>query len=88
MTASQAGFLDKIKSGLDKIGTETGTSSGTTSSPANLSIAEISQGLKEALRVGAGKVVAQLGTSDGFNLDPTAHIPLSERWMLHEQQIS
>jgi hypothetical protein len=37
---------------------------------------EISAGIKEALTVGATKVVAQLGKPDGFNADPAIHIPL------------
>ncbi len=37
---------------------------------------EIGAGLKEALRVGTGRVVAQLGRTDGYNADPLVHIPL------------
>ena len=72
MSSAQAGIFDKVKGALDKIGTGTST----TDAAASLSEAEISRGLKEALRVGAGKVVSRLGAADGFNLDPEAHIPL------------
>ena len=41
-----------------------------------LSIEEIGAGLKEALTVGSGNVVEQLGTTDGFNTDSNIHIPL------------
>jgi hypothetical protein len=41
-----------------------------------LSINEISRGLKEALTIGSQEVVQQLGRTDGFNADPIAHIPL------------
>lgn len=41
-----------------------------------LSDAQIALGLKEALNVGTGNVVAQLGKSGGFNLDPKIRIPL------------
>jgi len=41
-----------------------------------LSVNEISRGLKEALSVGSQRVVQQLGQSDGFNADPIARIPL------------
>ncbi len=41
-----------------------------------LTIDEIGAGLKEALKVGTGQVVAQLGRPDGFNLDDAVHIPL------------
>ena len=37
---------------------------------------EIAQGLREALRVGTGRVVDTLGEVDGFNADPDVHIPL------------
>ena len=38
--------------------------------------AQVAAGLKEALRVGSGTVVSQLGKLDGFNADPKIHIPL------------
>ena len=41
-----------------------------------LSISEISAGLKEALSVSSENVVNQLGVSDGFNKDSNIHIPL------------
>jgi hypothetical protein len=47
---------------------------GTSNSP--LSVAEISAGLKEALRVGSENVVQQVGVADGYNNDPKIHIPL------------
>lgn len=43
---------------------------------ASLSSDEIAAGLKEALRVGAGNVVSQLGAQDGFYLDDAIRIPL------------
>jgi hypothetical protein len=43
---------------------------------APLSTAEIAAGLKDALRVGTGRVVDRLGAVDGFNKDPKVHIPL------------
>jgi len=42
----------------------------------NLSTEEIASGLKEALKVGTGNVVSQLGTTDGFLADEQIHIPL------------
>lgn len=41
---------------------------------------EIGAGLKDALRVGSENVVSQLGSLDGFNLDPAIHIPLPEQF--------
>jgi hypothetical protein len=46
------------------------------SAQGSLSVDNISDGLKEALRVGSETVVAQLGKTDGFNADPAIHIPL------------
>jgi hypothetical protein len=52
-----------------------------------LSVDEIAQGLREALKVGTATVVAQLGTLDGFNADPRAHIPLPS-WMATAQNMA
>jgi hypothetical protein len=41
-----------------------------------LSNAEITDGLREALRIGTNTVVTQLGQSGGFSLDPKIQIPL------------
>lgn len=49
---------------------------GTSSAASSLTTAQITQGLKEALRVGTTTVTAQLGKSGGFNFDPKIHIPL------------
>ncbi|MEP4380786.1 MAG: DUF4197 domain-containing protein [Alphaproteobacteria bacterium] len=43
-----------------------------------LSNSEIGAGLREALKVGAERVVGQVGATDGFNADPAIHIPLPE----------
>jgi hypothetical protein len=51
-------------------------SSGGSSSSSSLSQGEMGDGLKEALRVGTGAVVSQLGAKDGFNADKAIHIPL------------
>lgn len=42
----------------------------------NLSVAQITAGLKEALNIGSGNVVSQLSKTGGFNLDPKIRIPL------------
>ena len=52
---------------------------GTTAQKA-LTSEEIGAGLKDALLVGSETVVAQLGTLNGFNLDPFIHIPLPEQF--------
>lgn len=63
---AQLNLLDEAKKALGNV---TGGSS-------SLSNGEIASGLREALRVGTEKVVSQVGTLDGFNLDPAIHIPL------------
>lgn len=49
---------------------------GSSADSSSLTAAEISGGLREALRVGAERVVATLGRTDGFNKSPDVHIPL------------
>lgn len=49
-----------------------------TGDPKELSITEIGDAFKEALRIGSENVVAQLGRVDGFNRDAAVHIPLPE----------
>jgi hypothetical protein len=41
-----------------------------------LSLDDMSKAFKQALTIGSEKVVARLGQVDGFNADPSAHIPL------------
>lgn len=65
---AQSGWLQK---GLDILKSPTGTTA-----QKALSSDEIGAGLKEALLVGSGNVVSQLGSVNGFNLDPAIHIPL------------
>ena len=42
----------------------------------SMSQSEIGVGLREALKLGAKRTVAQLGKADGYNADPSIHIPL------------
>lgn len=41
-----------------------------------LSVGEIGDAFKEALRIGSANVVTKLSNIDGFNADPAVHIPL------------
>lgn len=69
-----AQFGDLLKKGQDMLGGQSsGSSSGSASS---LSTGDIASGLKEALRVGSDRVVTQVGKTDGYNADPTIHLPL------------
>lgn len=51
-------------------------SSGAMEKGSSLTVAQITQGLKEALNISSKEVVGQLGKSGGFNLDPKIRIPL------------
>jgi len=77
-TGVHAGFLDKLKGAVDQV--TPGSGSGATDSGAGaLGTDQIIAGLKEALRVGAERVVSQVGAADGFNADPAIHIPLPDQ---------
>jgi len=69
--SSMAAF-DWLQKGRQLLEGETGTQSQTMSNQ------ELGAGLKEALRVGAERVVGQVGTLDGFDADPKIHIPLPD----------
>jgi len=72
LNGSSMAAFDWLQKGRQLLGGETGTQSQTLSSQ------EIGAGLKEALRVGAERVVGQVGALDGFNADPKIHIPLPD----------
>lgn len=52
---------------------------GTNKKQNELTLGEISEGLKDALRVGTENVVSRLGKVDGFNADSAVHIPLPDK---------
>ncbi|MFK8067172.1 MAG: DUF4197 domain-containing protein [Gammaproteobacteria bacterium] len=66
---ARSDWLDVGKEWLE----ETTSSKSTTGA---LSTFDMAAGLKEALTIGSGSVVNQLGKSGGFNNDPSIHIPL------------
>lgn len=67
---AQTSLLDKAKNVL---GGDQGQGS-----VGSLSLAEIGDGLRDALKVGTERVVDQVGREDGFNEDPEIHIPLPD----------
>lgn len=69
---AEGSWLDKINI-FKKSGGETEVVSGEKPSHG-----EIGDAFKEALRMGTEHVVSQLGAMDGFNGDPSIHIPLPE----------
>ncbi|WP_018294486.1 DUF4197 domain-containing protein [Mariprofundus ferrooxydans] len=74
-TAAFAGWMDQAGSMLEQMGAKQAT---TPAAASALSNSDVVAGLKDALRVGSERVVAQLGKTDGFNSDPKIHIPLPE----------
>jgi hypothetical protein len=54
------------------------TKAPTKTAEAPLTAGDITGGVREALKVGTERVVAQLGQADGFNADPKIHIPLPD----------
>lgn len=67
--SAQSGWFERGRDILEGLGSA-GESSAVTSD------ADIAAGLKEALRVGSGRVIDQVGRVDGFNTDSNIHIPL------------
>jgi len=64
-------LLDQAKGALGGLG-----GAGGSGGAGALPVGEVASGLKEALRVGSGRVVDRVGAPDGFNLDPAIRIPL------------
>ncbi len=72
--ATGQSFLKDAGSALKGLG------GGGSGAKAGLSSAEMAGGIKDALRVGTETVTGNLGATNGFFGDPTAHIPLPG-WM-------
>lgn len=73
---AEAGIFDRLK---EMLGSSTEQAAEDRDEPATsqpLTVEEVGTGLKQALSIGVENVVAQLGVTDGFNLDAKAHIPL------------
>jgi hypothetical protein len=81
-TASLLYGVTKVYGGWWEKGNELLKSPTGTTATQSLTTEEIGAGLKDALLVGSQNVVAQLGSVDGFNLDPAIHIPLPEQFSL------
>lgn len=69
--AAQTDWMGKLRNTLGTVTPPGGSSSG-----GALSLTDITAGLREALKVGSERVVGQIGSADGYNLDPDIHIPL------------
>lgn len=73
---SSSGVFGSVGLSTNDLGSTLGGLFGGQTSLSDLSALEINQGLKEALSVGTGRVVSQLGRANGFNYDPQIRIPL------------
>jgi|TARA_R110000772_G_scaffold34543_1_gene83732 hypothetical protein len=82
-TAQATGLLDSAKSLLNL-----NSSQSTAPDVSGLSSADITKGLKEALRIGSERVVDTLGVKDGFNTDPVVHIPLPDQLKTVQSMLS
>lgn len=69
-------LLDQGSSLIKSMGKGDTSESSSSGSSSSLPNSEIISGLKEALEIGAGTVVSQLGADGGFNSDSSIHIPL------------
>lgn len=80
LTQSQPAFsldlLNSLKSAAEQ---QLGGQTGSSGSVSGLSQDQIIQGLREALKVGTERVVAQIGQADGYLADPAIHIPLPDK---------
>jgi len=76
LPATATSQLDWLNKGREVM--ETINQPATTKTDSSLTTAEVTSGLKEALRVGSSRVVEKVSAVDGFNADPQIHIPLPE----------
>ncbi len=82
---AQQNWFDQGRALLGTLGgTEEQSSSAAMS---DLSADQISAGLREALRVGAERVVDRLGTTNGFNGNADVHIPLPDSLQMVDQAL-
>ncbi len=77
MTSAKADLLKGLQDTLNKaVAPSDSTSAG---SVGELGLSEITEGLKEALKVGFERVVGQIGADGGYEDDPDIHIPLPKK---------
>jgi hypothetical protein len=81
------GLFGKAKNLLDKASKNENVPS-LGGSDGGLSTAEIGSGLREALRIGSGRVVDQVSAAGGFEGDPAIHIPLPENLQKAQRVLS
>lgn len=77
-SAAQSDWLKKGKDLLDSSGVTSGSGDSGAAALGGLSNSEITDGLREALKVGSQRVVDQVGQTDGYNADSSIHLPLPD----------
>jgi len=70
------GILDQGRGVIDRLGRPSPGTAAPSHPSSQLSVGDIGNGLKDALKVGTERVVGTLGRPDGFNMSPDVHIPL------------
>ncbi|TQV81878.1 DUF4197 domain-containing protein [Denitrobaculum tricleocarpae] len=75
---AQSDWLKKGTDLLNSSGASSGSGSTSGSAIGNLSAQELSDGLREALKVGSERVVDQVGQADGYNGDSNIRLPLPD----------
>lgn len=73
---ANADFLKSLKDTVNKAVAP--TESTESNSTSGLGLSQITEGLKEALKVGTERVVGQIGADGGYENDPDIHIPLPD----------
>lgn len=77
-TTANADLLKGLKDTFNKSVAPSDTSGGAVSG-SSLGLSEITDGLKEALKVGAETVTQQIGANGGYENDADIHIPLPDK---------
>ncbi|MEH6403292.1 MAG: DUF4197 domain-containing protein [Sneathiella sp.] len=78
LSVANADLLKGLQDTLNKAVSPSDGAS-TSSSGTSLGVAKITEGLKEALKVGAESVTSQIGAKGGYENDPAIHIPLPKK---------
>lgn len=81
-----AGASSWLENGMELLKKVTPDNNQTATS--SLSNVDISTAFKQALEIGAGNVVSQLGAEDGFNDDSAIHIPVPKKLKRVEKVLS
>ncbi len=73
---AQSNLLDQGKGLLEQMAPGKSSSPSSGGGVSTLTTGQADSGLREALKVAAQKTIGQVGKTDGYNKDPSIHIPL------------